>query len=611
MIALMIVLSLLKPDTIPTVDEVIVRAKREPIAALSGVKVITDTTLKRAKSPDEILKNFAGLYVSYSGKMGADLMIHGFDTREISILVDGIPVSLPYDGTFDISQLPVSDLSAVKIYKGVGADLFGPNAMGGAVNFVTLSPFSGVKTVSFGVGRNLDKFASLTYSFVGSKIGVLLSAGYARSDGFYLSSKFSPAENEDGGVRDNSWYKKGHLRLKIGYNSGRLGNFYVNAGFINNSRGVPTRTFGRPRYWKFPVWQEKLLKFSHEYIGERLMVRSNLYYDGFYNVLKAYRDPDFTVLKWSSTYDDYTIGTNFYVDSRNLSMAAGLKKDVHRERGDSNEPWNEVKGLNGSLGLNAQTPFHGVTFAYGASFNFLKTYAQESRTLTAINPSFGVTGELSSVIWKFSVAIRSRFPTLKELYSSRMGRYYPNPDLHAERSLNLSLGFSKKIANFTTELNFFDSELKDMIDRVKVDSLYQMQNINRARYSGAELSAKNGFINLEYTLMRARNLSPERKFDELEYRPEHKLNLGVSIPFVYGVKLHGELDFVGKRYYIDRDSLKSLPPYTVFNLSFSRSIGRAKVDFYVDNLFDANYESEAGYPMPGRYYRFNITVNLD
>jgi len=573
--------------------------------------VIPDSTVRRAKSPDEILKNLAGIYISYSGKMGADLMIHGYGTREISILVDGIPVTLPYDGTFDISQLPVSDLAAIKIYKGVGADLFGPNAMGGAVNFVTLSPFSGVKNVSLGIGRNFDKFASFNYSFVRGKLGVLLSGGYAKSDGYYLSKKFESTEVEDGGVRENSQYEKKHMRIKAGYTTSSFGNFYFSAGIIDNSRGVPPKIIGRPRYWRFPVWQEKLIKISHELLKDNLLLRSNVYYDGFYNVLRAYRDPQYTTLKWESTYDDHSLGANFYADSKNFSFSAGIKKDVHRDKRDVNAPWEKVEGLSGSAGVNAQSILLSHTVAAGVSAHFLKTQANESRTIFTLNPSFGVVGTLKDFRWSFSAAVRSRFPTLKELYSSRMGRYYPNPSLKPEKSLNLNFGLSGNFAGFSTSLNFFDSELKDLIDRVKVDSLYQMQNINRARYYGIEMNTGNKFVTVGYTYLKALNLSPNRKFDRLEYRPEHKLNLRVTPPAILNFKLSGSVEYVGKRYYIDRDSLKALSPYTLVNVSISRSMGRVSAELQLNNIFDVNYESEEGYPMPGRYYRFTISLGLD
>ena len=615
MIGLLLLLSIVSGDTIPTIDEIIVTAKAEPMAILSSTMEIPDSILKNVITPDKALQELSGIYISYGAKIGADVMIRGFDTREITILIDGVPVSLPYDGTFDISQIPVSDLMKIRVYKGVGANIFGPNAMGGAINFVTASPFSGKRQISLGVGRNFDKYASFTYSVNSGNLGLLVTGSYVKSDGFYLSSKFTPDLNEDGGVRSHSWYDKANLRVKLGYNTFNKGTFYLNTGIIDNSRGIPPEVGSTwPRYWKFPVWREKILKLSHEYGWANKLLRTNFYYQGFYNVLESYRDSTYQNLKWKSTYDDYTIGSNIYFDASNFTSSLLLKKDVHREQGDTGEPWEKYEDFNGSLAGNYLVNLGKVNFSVGLGASFLKPYelGEAQKTLYALDPSVGVTWAIGNLRFKTSVAMRSRFPTLKELYSSRLGRYIPNPDLKAERSLNIDAGVTYVFGNLEGSLTFFDSEVKDLIDRIKVDSIhYQMVNINKARYYGFELDLKAYCFKFNYTFLKALNLSPDREFDYLEYRPEHKFNVEFQKAFVKGVKFDMTVQYVGSRYYIERSGTGELPSYTLTNLSLEKTFGRYGVSFKVDNLFDVNYESEKGDPMPGRYYRFDITINLD
>ncbi len=615
MVELLLLLSLISGDTLPTIDEIIVTAKAEPMAILSSTMEIPDSILKNTVTPDKALQELSGVYISYGAKVGADVMIRGFDTREITILIDGVPVSLPYDGTFDISQIPVSDLTKIRVYKGVGANIFGPNAMGGAINFVTASPFSGKRQISLGVGRNLDKFASFTYSVSSGNLGLLITGGYAKSDGFYLSNDFQPDPNEDGGMRNNSWYDKTNLRVKLGYNTFGYGTFYLNAGIIDNSRGIPPEVGStRPRYWRFPVWREKILKLSHEYDWADKLLRTNFYYQGFYNVLESYRDSTFQDLKWKSTYDDYTVGTNIYFDAPNFTSSLLLKKDVHREQGDTGEPWKKYKSFNGSLAGGYLLHFGEANISAGLGVSFLKPYelGKAQKILYAIDPSIGATWASGNLRFRVSAAMRSRFPTLKELYSSRLGLYIPNPDLKAERSLNMDAGVTYVFGNFESGLTFFDSEVKDLIDRTKVDSVhYQMVNINKARYYGVELDLNAYCFKFSYTFLKALNLSPDRRYDYLEYRPEHKFDLKFQRPVFKDVKLGVNVQYIGSRYYIERSGTGELPAYTLTNVSFEKAFGRYDLSFKVNNLFDVNCESEKGDPLPGRYYRFDITINLD
>ncbi len=615
MIELFLLLSIISGDTLPTIDEIIVTAKAEPMAILSSTMEIPDSILKNVITPDRALEELSGIYISYGAKIGADVMIRGFDTREITILIDGVPVSLPYDGTFDISQIPVSDLTKIRIYKGVGTNIFGPNAMGGAINFVTASPFSGKRQISLGVGRNFDKFASFTYSVSSGNLGLLITGGYARSDGFYLSNDFQPDLNEDGGVRNNSWYDKTNLRVKLGYTTLSTGTFYLNAGIVDNSRGIPPEVGStRPRYWRFPVWREKILKLSHEYGWSQKLLRTNFYYQGFYNVLESYRDSTFRDLKWKSTYDDYTVGTNIYYDTPNFTSSLLLKKDIHREQGNTGEPWKKYKDLNGSLAGDYLLHFGEANISIGLGISFLKPYelGKAQKTLYAIDPSIGATWASGNLRFKTSAAMRSRFPTLKELYSSRLGRYIPNPDLKAERSLNMDAGVTYVFGNFESGLTFFDSEVKDLIDRIKVDSIhYQMVNVHKARYYGVELNLKAYCFKFSYTFLKALNLSPDREFDYLEYRPEHKFNLKFQRAVYRDVKFGMNIQYVGSRYYIERSGTGKLPAYTLTDVSIEKAFGRYDMSLKINNLFDVNYESEKGDPMPGRYYRFDITINLD
>ncbi len=613
MVGLLIIIPLIFHDTLTVIDEVVIKAKAEPISLVSGVMEIPDTFLKTAESPDEVINHLTGVYVSYGGKTGADVMIRGFDTREIVIMVDGVPVVLPYDGTFDISQLPMSDLEKIKVFRGVGADVFGPNAMGGVINFVTTSPFHRYRRVSIGLGRNLDKFLNFTYSAQAGRLGFLLSGGYSKSDGYYLSDDFKPDLNEDGGIRENSWYEKKNLRFKVGYNSMHLGKFFFNAGLVDNSRGVPIEVgTSRPRYWKFPVWREKILKFSHEIVGSKLITRTNIYYQGFYNILESYRDSTFSTLKWKSIYDDYSVGGNVYFDFPDATLGLTMKKDVHREKKGDDEPWVTYDAYNGSIGFDMTFRTLAGNFAPGFNVSFMKAEGADRSSMVTLNPSAGWTDAFGNLRLKASVAVRSRFPTLKELFSSRMGRYYPNPDLRPERAINFDFGGTYLYGGIEIGVNLFDSEVKDLIDRVKVDrDHYQMQNINRARYSGVEFSLSHEIVRLNYTYLKAKNLSEDREFDFLEYRPEHKLTFDLTLTPWNLFEVRTSIQYVGKRYYIFKDEYGELDPYTLVNVETEKRLGNFSLLFKVKNLFDVSYESEKGYPMPGRYWKLVLTVNLD
>ena len=71
----------------------------------------------------------------------AGVMVRGFSTRgQVPFYLDGIPISIPYDGYVDFSRFLTGDLAQIQASKGYSSPLLGPNALGGTINLVTREP---------------------------------------------------------------------------------------------------------------------------------------------------------------------------------------------------------------------------------------------------------------------------------------------------------------------------------------------------------------------------------------------------------------------------------------------------------------------------------------
>ncbi len=67
------------------------------------------------------------------------MVARGFtDSRPSALYVDGIPISVPYDGYVDFNRFLTSDVAEVQVARGYSSPLLGPNALGGSINMVTL-----------------------------------------------------------------------------------------------------------------------------------------------------------------------------------------------------------------------------------------------------------------------------------------------------------------------------------------------------------------------------------------------------------------------------------------------------------------------------------------
>ena len=66
--------------------------------------------------------------------------LRGFHSRQLGIDVDGLPLDVPYDGYVDLGRFTTFDLAEINVAKAGASLLYGPNALGGAVNLVTCKP---------------------------------------------------------------------------------------------------------------------------------------------------------------------------------------------------------------------------------------------------------------------------------------------------------------------------------------------------------------------------------------------------------------------------------------------------------------------------------------
>jgi Fe(3+) dicitrate transport protein len=125
----------------------------------------------------------------YGGGLRLDISIRGNEggrSRRVLVLEDGVPVALnPYAEPDMYYSPPIERMRGMEVVKGSGSILFGPQTIGGVVNFLTLMPqekqqiTADADVGTYGYFRGLttytDHFGSARY---------LVQALYRRGDGF-------------------------------------------------------------------------------------------------------------------------------------------------------------------------------------------------------------------------------------------------------------------------------------------------------------------------------------------------------------------------------------------------------------------------------------------
>jgi iron complex outermembrane recepter protein len=193
----------LTPST-SVMNEVVVSASRgetvkrsqAPIAISQiNTKAIQET---KATSVDQLLNKVSGVNMVNLGNEQHQMSIRQpMTTKSLFLyLEDGIPVRTT--GLYNHNALLEMNMAAVKnieVIKGPSSSLYGSEAIGGVVNFITMAPTSVPVLKLSAQGNNIGyKRADLQSGFIKNKWGFVLSGYYAdKKNGFMEYSDFHKA----------------------------------------------------------------------------------------------------------------------------------------------------------------------------------------------------------------------------------------------------------------------------------------------------------------------------------------------------------------------------------------------------------------------------------
>ena len=101
-------------------------------------------TISVARTYPEILSSTPGIYATReTGSYGdATVNIRGFKQENISILLNGIPISgLTSGSMYWNNWMGLTDAtSVIQLQKGIGGSMLSDNSVGGTINIITISP---------------------------------------------------------------------------------------------------------------------------------------------------------------------------------------------------------------------------------------------------------------------------------------------------------------------------------------------------------------------------------------------------------------------------------------------------------------------------------------
>ncbi len=503
-------------------------------AEVSPLSPITDS-IDHTSIADLHLTNVAqsvqylpGVTVDHkSARNQAGVMIRGFDTRQVGLYLDNVPIYVPYDGYADIARFLANDIAEIEVAKGYSSPLLGPNGLGGAVNLVTRQPenkIEGDASIGTGSGRLLESGMHL-----GSRVNNFFVRGgmdWLETDYYPLSGDFALNSTQPNYNRVNSYQRDVRYSGRAGWTP-RGEDQYVFSYTTQKGdyaappySGADTKS-NKVRYWQWPYWNRQSYYFSSNTgVGESNAIKFRAFYDHYPNSMNQFTNGTYSALSTSSFYDDFSAGTSAELASRTFSRhtigaSFFFKDDTHKENGVSYssagvpswQPWKTQRDQQTSIGLqDAITISARMHATVGFSADHLSGVKAQNvlSTTTGKGASAVTTYSLSPFqcedgsiapsytacllhVWAYNplaslsysvansgtlfvtFAVKSHFPTLKDRYSYKNGQAIPNTTIQPEHSRNWSLGYSHVLRfNTMMQLDVFRSDVYDAIENATI-----------------------------------------------------------------------------------------------------------------------------------------------
>jgi outer membrane cobalamin receptor len=577
----------------------VITATRTPLAersAPASVSVIEPDPLTPNVDAANRLAQTAGVSLGSNGGLGSvqSLSIRGAPAINVLYLVDGIPVNSAQNGLYDLNKIS-SDIQRIEIVRGPASSLYGANAAAGVVNIITqdskrLKPYSKI---------NFEK---------GSFSSQVWEATSTRPLAQWADISIGASWKKNGGQRVNSDYDGTNYNIGISADPFEKWQAKVSYREYKSANGVPGSLSMSSAIARQKDYQKDLyFKTSYDRNSFVAITRNSI--ENIY-----YYDPS------AAPTINYTLQTNVDAQYQQAwspqlltTLGAGYQL-VDCDITNVGKPTLKQKAL---FLIQQYKPWENILFVGSARYDH--NYFYPHQISPAISVSYAVQSFLS-LFAGYSQAFRA--PTINDLYyDDGYGFMYGNRNLQPE--INYQIESGVKIESSILNLSFalFQRINREPINWGPIDpsndySPWTVTNTADAVSRGGEISIDKNIVPWlslggNYTYCKAVEKDSAEK--PLVYQPRNVANFTVSVK---DVKLVDDL-WLGWKFQARYSDIQhtekpniTLSDFIISDQTFSLKIADARVYYKVENLFNANYETRYGYPMPRRTQSFGVTLEL-
>jgi iron complex outermembrane receptor protein len=651
-------------DTLPRdtavfrIEGISIQAQR-PVTTIGGasaVEVRVDSLgLPAAPTAEEVLRELPAVHVRTNSRGQAEVSVRGSESRQVAILLDGVPLTLNWDARTDVSVLPAGAVRDINFVRGLSSILHGPNVLGGVVEMNLARGGDYPQEASWSFNAGVDHVGSYATSAQATRpfetddgTGLVrFGVGWRDSPGAPLADGIREPVPGRRDLRLNTDMQNldGFLALRYTDEDGAWGSF--SAAGHQAERGIAAELGTEDaRFWRYPHISRGIVAVSGGTGIQRTPfgegdLEASVGLDLGRTEILSYQSRGYDAVDGTEDGEDRTVTVRLLGDhtlGRRADLRASMTfADINHDEVVDGETRSFQQRL---FSAGAETvvrlvedpgaALQGLRLSFGGAYDRGSTPETGGLQSLGVVEDWGARVGLSALtndgrtLYHLGLSRRGRFPSLRETYSEALNRFVPNPELGPERLVAVEGGVTTALGSGEIQLVGFHHRLTDAIRRITFpDGRRQRINSEELTSTGVEvlLSQSFGPLSLggDLTLQAVELTDPETALStEPENLPEQEGRLWVRAPLAAGVSGRAEAEYIGAQFCQDVDTGQDveLDGGTWLNAVLSRvwRLGRGGTGRNVEtslrgeNLTGTALYDQCGLPRPGRIFRFQVRV---
>ncbi len=533
---------------IELLKEVIVSSQRiseKNLKTAASITVLSSKNLQnyQVRTTPEALMNASGVFIQKSTHGAGSPFVRGLTGNQTLILIDGIRLNnstFRYGPNQYLNTIDPFSLDRIEVLRGSGSVAYGSDALGGTVQLFTLNPnFSEKTKVNFNAltrfaSSNMEKTVHSDFTF-GSK-NIALKTGLSIRDFGDIVGGNATGKQFPTGYKELAFDFKGKFKLSKNWETTIAHQFVQQKNiplyyrihlenFLVNEFNPQKRSLS---YFKLNGKTDKKLLKTIDLTAslQNTSEQRNSQKKGS-DILRIETDKvetfglSLNVISSISKGWTANSGIEFYQDV------------VNSDRFDQNVLTNPIKKNRGLYPDNSKFQSYAIyslhqiqkdkwQFNFGGRLNGFKIniiddnlgniIIKPNAMVYNLSLAYGLS-QNASVYASFSTGFRT--PNIDDMGTLGIVdfRYeIPKYDLKPEKSYNFELGYKLRKDRFATSLALFNTDLEDLITRIKVEN-QQINGVNIYRKENVEKAYIRGFeAEMEYLLS-----NPIKVYGNLSY----------------------------------------------------------------------------------------------